>query len=318
MKSTHKVEVIKVHLEPHPNANSLSLVRIWNYVCVVRTADWKDGDLAAYIVPDSVVPDTPEYAFLDGHRRIRVRRFRGILSQGLLMKAPEGTSEGDDVSALMGVTRYEPPEDSSTGGEAERPPPGHRPCYDVESWHRYGSLFVPGEHVFVTEKIHGASGRFTFHDGRMHCGSRTEWKKESDSNLWWRCLRKNPTIETFCVNHPDWTLYGEVFGQVQDLRYGSERNDVFFAAFDVWNGGEWLDTVALRAELGSHVPQVPLLWAGPYDPELVKSLAEGPSAWPGADHVREGCCVRPARERTCPEIGRVHFKIVGNGYLERS
>ena len=36
------------------------------------------------------------------------------------------------------------------------------PGYDLESWHRYKALLVEGEEVVVTEKIHGASARFTW------------------------------------------------------------------------------------------------------------------------------------------------------------
>ena len=39
-------------------------------------------------------------------------------------------------------------------------------------------LFVPGEPVYVTEKIHGECMRVTFHDGRIQVGSRDEWKKQ--------------------------------------------------------------------------------------------------------------------------------------------
>ncbi|MBM4258012.1 MAG: hypothetical protein FJ147_19230 [Deltaproteobacteria bacterium] len=76
VKSTHRVEVVPVQLEAHPNADSLSIVRIFDgYTCCVRTADWQDGQLAAYIPPDSVVDSTrPECAFLAGHERIKVRK----------------------------------------------------------------------------------------------------------------------------------------------------------------------------------------------------------------------------------------------------
>ena len=65
MNSTHKVEVVKVKLECHPNANALSIVKIYNYQVCCRTDDWKDGDMAAYIPPDSLVDTTrPEFSFL--------------------------------------------------------------------------------------------------------------------------------------------------------------------------------------------------------------------------------------------------------------
>jgi hypothetical protein len=51
--------------------------------------------------------------------------------------------------------------------------------------------------------------------------------------------------------------------------------------------------------------------------DRVKELAEGQSAWPGADHMREGCVVSPIVERNDHSIGRVILKAVSNAYLEK-
>jgi RNA ligase (TIGR02306 family) len=61
---THKAEVVPVVLEKHPDADSLSIVRVYNFTVVARTADWQGVDKAVYIQPDSVMPDRPEYRFL--------------------------------------------------------------------------------------------------------------------------------------------------------------------------------------------------------------------------------------------------------------
>ncbi len=322
MNSTHRVEVVPVHLEPHPNADSLSVVRVFDgYTVCVRTADWVGRELGAYIPPDSVVPDTPEFAFLDGHRRIKVRRLRGIISMGLLVAAPAGSGVGDDVAGLLGVTHYDPPLPISTGGESIKPPPGYRPAFDVESLRRYASVFIPGETVFVSEKVHGANGRFTFlEDGGFFCGSRTEWKQESDDNLWWRALRETQGLRDFLTAHPGVTVYGEVYGQVQDLRYGTTKGQVRFAAFDILVGSEWKAPVEARAwSTPFGLPWVPTIAeAVSFELERILELAEGPSLVPGADHVREGCVVKPIVERTDPTVGRVCLKVIGNGYMERA
>ena len=141
--ANHRVDVVRIQeLEKHPNADNLSIVRIGGYQVVVRTQDWKVGDLAIYIQPDSVVPQKEEYAFLwenltfpDGivpekKRRITVRRFRKEYSEGLLMPLPvtekiHGISpqEGEDFAEILGITHYEPPEDpQNTKGDNERGP----------------------------------------------------------------------------------------------------------------------------------------------------------------------------------------------------
>jgi RNA ligase (TIGR02306 family) len=71
---THRVEIVPIKLEPHPNADRLSVVRVYNFTVVVNTADWQGVEKAAYVQPDSVMPDTPEYRFLKETGNIRKER----------------------------------------------------------------------------------------------------------------------------------------------------------------------------------------------------------------------------------------------------
>jgi RNA ligase (TIGR02306 family) len=321
-KSTHKVEVVPVELEPHPNADSLSVVRVFGgFTACVRTVDWKPGMLGAYIPPDSVL-DTrrPEFAFLaDGKgntHRIKVKRLRGVVSMGLLIHAPEGARLGDDVAEQLGVTHYEPPAQISTGGENVRPPTGYHPVYDIDNLRRFAHAFQEDEPVWITEKIHGANGRWCFVDGEMFTGSRSDWKKESPEVVWWKALEAHPEIRDWCGRHEGWTVYGEVYGRVQDLRYG--LNGVRIMVFDLLSpDGAWADPER-ALEMAPELPWVPLIGREPFRLSRVLELAEGNSLVPGAAHVREGCVVKPVRERTDPEIGRVILKVIGNGYLERA
>lgn len=314
-ESTHRVDVVPVKLEPHPNADTLSIVRVHGFTVCVRTADWIGREVGAYIQPDSIVPATEPFAFLGEHRRIKVKRLRGVVSMGLLIQAPDGSAVGDDVAGVLGVTHYEPPMSCQSGGEAAAPPRGvYAPVYDVESARRYAAdCLVPGEPVIVTEKIHGANGRWLWDGERFHVGSRTEWKAEREEIIWWRAL---PTLADWLREHPGVIVYGEVYGQVQDLKYGVERG-VRVAVFDILQGGEWVDAMPAR-EIGAGLPWVPTLYQGAYAWDAVEALAEGPSLIDGAGHVREGCVVKPLSERRHDVAGRVCLKIVGNGYLERS
>lgn len=341
-KSTHKVEIVPIELEKHPNADSLSIIRIWGYQVVVKTEEWKNVKIGAYIVTDSVVPDTKQFEFLGDNKRIRVRRFRGVLSQGMLIPAPEGSRVGDDVGELLGITRYEPKEPLDGGGEDLPEPPGFRPKYDVDAWERYRHLFIDGEQVAVTEKLHGANARFAFIDGQFYCGSRKVWKKLDVNNLWWKCFEKNEWIKVFLEDYPEITIFGECFGNVQELKYGALKNDYFFRAFDLWDNkdgkflswekvkdiiipfardeGFWeknkkLDSSTLSGPMSSL--WVPILYEGPYN-EVLKDLAEGISQVPNADHIREGIVIQAVEERFSPEIGRIKLKVVNPTYLEKS
>src|SRR4051812_4222851 len=134
VKSTHKVEVVPVRLEKHPNADRLSVVRVFGYQVCTPTAEWLDrpaidaegARLGAYVPPDSLVPvSRPEFAFLadkarqDGMARIKAQKLRGVVSFGLLVAAPAGARVGDDVAGLLGVEHYEPP----LAGESGRKEP---------------------------------------------------------------------------------------------------------------------------------------------------------------------------------------------------
>jgi len=325
MNSTHRVEVVPVKLRRHDNADSLSVVDVFGYTVIVRTADWKDGQLGAYLPPDSVVDvSRPEFAFLSGgmktHSRIRAKKLRGVQSFGLLIPAPEGATIGDDLVEHFGVTHYEPELSSAcSGGEAEAAPAhlSRLSKFDVDALRRYQHLFELGEAVLVTEKINGANARYCYLDGRMWCGSRTEWKRQDDKNMWWRALVATPTLRAWCESNPGYIVYGEVYGDVKGFRYGLTKGQVGFAAFDVWlPEGRWANAEAGRNML-TLVPRVPLLYHGPFDLETVYALAEGPSTKPHAEHVREGCVVKPCVERWDEHVGRVCLKAVGAGYLEK-
>jgi len=314
--STHKIEVVPLVLEPHPNADTLSVVHVWGYTCVIKTAEWQGVTQAAYVPPDYVLPDRPEYSFLKGSLRIRVRRFRGVMSQGLLLPAPSGSKIGDNVIEQLGIKRYEPPE---SGGENEPAPDGIYPIYDIESYHRWPGLLKPDEEVWVSEKIHGCNARYVWQGDRMCVASHRNWKKQDANNLWWKAMAQNPWIEPFCQAHPGWALYGEVFEQVQDLKYGHKRNKFSVAVFDIWDGAKWLPPdvmVTIASKQGLSL--VPELYRGLATESTLRQLANGPSKVPGANHLREGIVIKPMKERSCLEIGRVILKLVSDEYLERA
>lgn len=319
-KSTSKVEVVPVKLELHPNADRLAIVRVFSgYTVCVPKEDWKDGDLGAYIPPDSIIDSSrPEFAFLLGHERIKVKKLRGIVSMGLLVKAPPGAKIGDNVADYFNVKHYDPPESLTSGGEDEKAPAGFHPNYDLDSMRRYAHLFVPGEPVYITEKLHGSSSRFCYSGGRMYAGSRTAWKRYDKNNQWWKCLEQYPEVIDFCTKNPEITVYGETYGWIQNLKYGAKPGEVKLGVFDLLYKSEWINP--LRAlNLAPELPWVPLISKDyPFDLNAILELAEGNSLIPGSNHIREGIVVKPLIERTDPEVGRVCLKIVGSDYLEKA
>lgn len=323
----HTCNVVEIKLESHPNADTLSLVMVGDFQCAIRTEDWEDGDLAVYIPPDSIVPEIKEFEFLGKHRRIKARKLRGEWSVGLLIPAPDGVKVGDDCMEQLGIVHYEPEASGNftTGGENVRLPRLKEtsqsglftPVYDVLNFRKYSEMFNDGEEVIITEKLHGANARFVCIDDVIYCGSRKFWKKEDSNNLWWKALNNCYVLQSWLRHNQNLVVYGEVFGQVQNLKYGAANGEIFFAAFDILKGNQWLDFDEAH-KVGAPLPWVPLVYRGPFDKETILEFAEDDSSYPGANHYREGVVVKPVHERTDPKIGRVQLKVVGCRYLSKS
>lgn len=299
----------------HPNADSLSITHVsGHYPVIFRTGEFGEGDLAVYVPVDAVVPkDDPRWGWLTGSRRIKARRLRGIFSMGVLVKPEPGWVEGQDVRQELRVEKYEEPVLSATHGENEPGPPNQWSIYDLEAIRRYPHVLKIGEQIVVTEKVHGANGRWTYQDGRLWVGSHRCWKAESE-NIWWQVAKRYDLENRLRSTCPGVMVYAEVYGYVQDLRYGAKQGQTFVGMFDARSaGGEWLgwDNVYLLAQrLG--LPTVPVLYRGEWSMDLL-SLAEGKTTINSAEHVREGIVIEAVPTRF-DEIGRVKLKHAGEGY----
>lgn len=320
--SEFQIKVVRVGaIGKHPNADTLSITHVYAYPCIIRTGDFEEGNLAAYIPVDSVVStDRKEFAFLKTENRteerIKAKRLRGIFSMGLLIPARFEWTEGQDVQAELSVTKYEPPPVSTMGGDNESDP-GYMIFYDIEGLRRYPDMLQEGEEVVITEKLHGANARFLWRDERLWVSSHRCYKKEDDNNMWWQAARQYSLADKL-KRYPGLGFYAEVYGQVQNLKYGhDQKNPISLAFFDVLDTvtRTWKNYDEARAILTAlELPVVPELYRGPWKPEL-QELAEGDTTIAGADHVREGIVIKPVIERFNDEIGRVILKIHGEGYL---
>jgi RNA ligase (TIGR02306 family) len=119
-------------------------------------------------------------------------------------------------------------------------------------------------------------------------------------------------------DYPGIAFYGEVYGWLQDLRYGHTQGKASLVLFDIMDltNRHWLDYddfVALAKKLD--IPTVPVLYRGPWSKEVLKH-AEGNTLL-GGDHVREGTVIRPVKERFDERVGRVILKFHSEAYLLR-
>ena len=170
--STHRVNVVKINeILPHPNADTLGIVYIGGYQCVVKKDNYKVGDLVLYVQPDTVVPVHPAFSFLWSDvppqeevpvrkRRITVRRFRKEWSEGLLMPLSDFPElelkliwEDTDLAKVLGFTHYEEPE------PGPRRTPRTRPQYQHpwRSWSafKFWALYKLG----FADQLHGDNAK---------------------------------------------------------------------------------------------------------------------------------------------------------------
>lgn len=331
MSTEHNVNVVRIGaIERHPDADSLSITEVDGRPVILRTGEFQPGDFAIYIPIDSLCPVAdPRFAFLaqrstpkNGRCRLRAARLRGIFSMGLLVRPDADMVEGDEVRERLGIEIYEAPDfggGSVSDGQPERDP-GILPVYDVESARKWWSVLRDGEEIVLTEKVHGANARFVNHADRLWVGSRNQYKRLDAGGMWVEIAQRLNLADRL-ARHPGIAIYGEAFGQVQDLKYARSGHDlVLFDALDI-NTRRWLDYdafLALAADLD--LPTVPELYRGPWSGdrrEELFALAEGQTVIGNGAHVREGWVLRPTVERTDIRLGRVQMKLHGQGYLLR-
>jgi len=290
----------------HPNADTLSIGNVYDFPVIVRTGDFVEGQLCVYVPVEAVVPTGPgPFEFLSNGKsptaRIKAKKIRGIFSMGVVVPVPEGLGpvvEGQDVTMDMGIFKYEEPEPIILSGEQSAPPSSARintSAYGVENIRRCPDAIQPGEDVYVTEKIHGSNARFVYssEDDKFHVGSHHCWWKEKEGNLWWRAARQYG-LEDICRAMPDTTIFGEAFGN-QDLKYGLQNGKIDFRVFSIVDKYEpyhFSKVVSTCEAIG--LPVVPVLYQGPFDLALVKSLIECPSTF-DKNQIMEGAVIRSSK-----------------------
>lgn len=169
--STLKVEVVRIEtLENHPNADRLELAHVKGWQCVVQKGVHKVGDRVLYVPIDSILPKEvedkifgPDAKVKPNKGRIRTIKLRGAISQGMVVPLQLFNMDfrpiGTDVTAELGITKYEPPEPNFVGKKTYAPPRKKNPFFhkytSIENFKNYPNLFQEGEEVVITEKIHG-------------------------------------------------------------------------------------------------------------------------------------------------------------------
>jgi hypothetical protein len=103
-----------VNIEAIEGADAIEKATVLGWQVVIAKKDnLQIGDNVVYIEIDSILPEKPEFEFLRQRKfRVRTIKLRNTISQGLILPLsvlPKGKyKEGDDITALLSVRKYDP------------------------------------------------------------------------------------------------------------------------------------------------------------------------------------------------------------------
>jgi RNA ligase (TIGR02306 family) len=348
MRTLASIQTVNA-VEPIPNADAIECVRVLGWWVVGKKGEYRPGDCVVYCEIDSLLPERPEFEFLrvssfkpaltdpvtgettPAGFRIKTVRLRGQVSQGIcfplsILQPDAPTAEGADVTAALGVRKWEPPAPAGFAGRVKGPFPGFLSKTDETRVQVLEALLTRhrGRTFVVTEKLDGTSFTAFLHGGEFGVCSRNLWLDETDeTNGLVRVARALKLDERLRQMRDrlgaDVAIQAEVIGPgVQKNKYGLK--DIGLRVFSVLDLGasRWVDHAAgldLLATVGLQpVPQLGTLVLDHTVDQLV-AFAEGTSALNPAVQ-REGVVLRPTVEEYDADLGgRLNFKVINPKFL---
>jgi RNA ligase (TIGR02306 family) len=234
-------------IQPIVDADLIERAKIDGWNVVIKKGEFKAQDLCVYGEIDSVFPaDDERFAFLEG-KRLRTKKMRGVVSQGiafpLSILGDLSVKEGDEVTEILGVTKYEPPPSKSMEAKGEFP--WFIPKTDAERVQNLAIALTEnlGKTAFVTEKLDGSSitifSRFGENGWESGVCSRNLELKTDVENHFVSTVKRLSIIEKlqeFCAaNNRQLALQGELIGAgIQSNKYKLPETDIrFFNIFDI-------------------------------------------------------------------------------------
>ena len=255
LASVQKIKAIK----PIEGADRIEIVQVLNWDCVASKGEYQVGDMVIYFEIDSLLPDIPAFEFLKGSSwsqklnkyKIRTHKFRGQISQGLVIPIRQLTEiynqinksalssidydEGDDLTALLKIEKYEPPVSNGPLGDIINHE-WYVPKTDEERVQVCAENVLP-EYMkseqgdwYESVKLDGTSCTAGLFEDAFLIGGRNQWYK--DENMYTTTVKKYITEEKLRAYHETTGMYvvlqGELCGPgIQCNRLGLKEKDWF-------------------------------------------------------------------------------------------
>jgi RNA ligase (TIGR02306 family) len=324
-------------LSPIVGADAILLAKVLGWELVVKKTEFQVNDRCVYFEIDSVLPIAQwnDHLRKEPNKPLRIKtiRLRGQLSQGLAMPLsiiPTGEYEmGQDVTTLVGVTKYEPVVPAHLSGMAK----GNFPVFlhktdetRLQSEPRVLDEAISKGIVLVgTLKMDGTSFTAYRRDDEFGVCSRNLDLKETEGNAHWIMARKLKLEEILRSEPRNLSIQGEICGpSIQGNRLGlSESKLYLFNLFDI-DAGKYLSHTELSAFAEKHMlNMVPTVYrldfggvVGPRDVNHLLNIANNLNYDNGTP--AEGIVWRSMCETHSDVLkGRLSFKTISNRYLEK-
>lgn len=357
-----EVAVVKA-VVAHPNADRLAIVKVLGTQFVTVKDKFQVGDLCVYFPPDMLISEDVakklgvanylKHSTFPGDLqksrcRIGAIRLRGTASFGFGITVCEGEDffeatvpdnsryfrleEGDDVTTLFGGEKYQPDEKFHSG-DSQRQPGAFHIYTSIQHYYRHEGAIPAGAQVRICEKLHGTSSRVAIvkDDGfEFMCGTHRQRKKYEDKkgrySLYWNPLTDDmkDMLEFISRGEDDVIVFGEIYGnKIQAMDYACARG-TGYRVFDISVNGVYLDWADVELYCNMFgIAKVPLLYAGPFSPDLIDKFISGPTTMAQPDEIkcafkgREGIVVTPLEESFSDSMGgRLTLKAVSSDYYE--
>lgn len=344
---TKLATIEKIHsIQPHFNADSLEVAKIKEWPVVVKKGEYKDGDLVVFIRIDSIVPSAnPYFAFLEKQKyRVWNAKFRKAPSQGLVCPlsiiddrtldgigrmtqrfAPNILQEGDDVTGVLGVIKYEKPIDVSAAGDAKGAFPTHFVSItDEDNLLNYPELLdeLRGELCYLTVKADGSSMTTIHNNGEVSVCSRRLEQKEGTG--FWKLAEKFDLPNKLKAQTLNIAIQAEACGgKIQGNPLGLAEQTMFVFNIKSIDTGKWYGWPEIQmtcALFGIPTVQLvcePFVFDDTWTIARLQELANQVTYKAANGEVRkgEGIVLRPVTPKYSPALGKaLSVKILNQDY----
>ncbi len=330
-------------IEPIEGADRIELAFVLGWQCVVNKGQFQPMDLAVYFEIDSFLPIRPEFEFLrsSSYRktdimgeglRLRTMRFRGQISQGLLLpvtqfpEIPEGSELGADMTEILGIRKWEIEEKATTGGTVIGTLPVDVPHTDETRVQAEPDLIgdFAGLEYYISTKMDGSSHSVSLDEGGFHVtGHNYEYKDDGKSAFYE--LVKAQGIEDkmrkYCEEQAlhTLTIQGELCApgiQRNRLKLARPEWYVFTVRVDGKRAGlRRMEEICKALEL-QMVPVEEIGTDLPAKYPSVEALLERADGEYPKGGKKEGIVIRPTEPVFCERISAsLSMKVVSNKYL---